>query len=143
MELSAKEFTLYTKKRFFNLMHGWLFVFLFCQIFSFFMDCYQIKRYGNSVAEAIVYFILDGLGVADLFGTPTLVATWWYMSFAIVIIIIFPLLILLYKKIGSMSMLLFAAIMPRIIKIGYEPIEDWFLVIILELYLQIVICLYE
>ncbi len=130
MDLSAKEFTLYTKKRFFNLMHGWLFVFILCQIFTFLINRYQVKRYGNSVAEAIVYFLLDGLGVADLFGTPTLVATWWYMSFAIAIIIIFPLLILLYKKIGSMGMLLFAAIMPRIINIHYEPFEDWFLVII-------------
>ena len=130
MDLSAEEFTLYTKKRFFNLMHGWLFVFAVCQIFTFFINRYQVKRYGNSVAEAIVYFLLDGLGVADLFGTPTLVATWWYMSFAIVIIIIFPLLILLYKKIGSMGMLLFSVVIPRIISIHYEPFENWFLVII-------------
>lgn len=130
MNLSADEFTSYTKKRFFNLMHGWLFVFLFSQVFSFFMNRYQIEKYGPDLAEGIVYFLLDGLGVADLFGTPTLVATWWYMSFAIVIIIIFPLLILLYKKIGSVGTLLFAAIMPRIIKVNYEPMEDWFLVII-------------
>lgn len=130
MDLSANEFTLYTKKRFFNLMQGWLFVFIFCQIFSFLINKYQIERYGSDVAKAIIYFLLDGLGIADLFETPMLTDTWWYMSYAIVIIIVFPLLILLYKKIGSMGMLLFVAILPRIISIHYEPFENWFLVII-------------
>lgn len=129
MQLSASEFTSYTKKRYFNLMQGWLFVFAFCQLFCWFYAKYQPERYGVKEERAFVYFILDGLGLADLFHTPTLIATWWYMSLASIIIVIFPVLILLYKKIGSECFLLCSFILPRVISISYEPLQNWLLVI--------------
>ena len=71
------------------------------------------------------------MGLADLFQTPMLVRTWWYMSFATVIIVIFPILIMLYRKVGTVGFLLFAVIFPRIIDLQYEPLMTWFLVIAL------------
>lgn len=130
MKLSAQEFTLYTKKRYFNLMQGWSFVFVCSQIFCWFYAHYQIERYGTYKPQAIIYLILDGLGLADLFNTPTLVGTWWYMSLASVIIITFPILIIIYKKIGSIGIVLFSIVLPRIFDISYEPFQNWFLVIV-------------
>lgn len=40
--------------------------------------------------ESIVYVIIDFLGLAKLFGSPTLNGTWWYMSAAAIFIILIP-----------------------------------------------------
>ena len=65
------------------------------------MDKGHLKAYANdNVLNEIQYFILDGLGIASLFGTPTLNGTWWYMSLAIVIIALIPLIIKMYNKYG-------------------------------------------
>lgn len=40
-----------------------------------------------------LYGIVDFLGLANLFGTPTMNVTWWFMSAIILLYIIFPLLV--------------------------------------------------
>lgn len=47
-----------------------------------------------------VYMLLDALGLAELFGTPQINVTWWYLSFAILLILSLPALFWLYKKTG-------------------------------------------
>jgi len=130
LDLSARDISLFYKKRYFNLMQGWLFVFALCQVFCWFASCRQVEIYGTKMGRAMVYFLLDGLGVADLFGRPMLIATWWYMSLANIIIIILPSLVLLYRKIGTLGTVLLAIVLPRSVAISYEPFRDWFLIII-------------
>lgn len=131
MELSTGEFAEYTKKRYFNLMTGWLFVFAFCQIFSWFYARLQTDVYAGKKLYSIIAFVIDGLGLADLFGTPKLVATWWYMSFANIIILVFPLIIMLYKKIGAGVLVILAVLLPRVMEVSYDPIRKWVLVLVL------------
>ena len=45
-------------------------------------------------ASGIVYTVIDFLGLAKLFSTPSLNGTWWYMSAAAVFILLIPLLYL-------------------------------------------------
>ncbi len=45
------------------------------------------------------YFVIDMLGLADMLGTPTYNTTWWYLSLAIILIFMTPLLNLLYDRI--------------------------------------------
>lgn len=60
----------------------------------------RIRIYGTGKG-CIFYMLLDGLGLAGIAHTPTYLFTWWYESLAIVIILILPLLIFLYKKCGT------------------------------------------
>ncbi len=46
------------------------------------------------------YMLIDAVGLADLFKTPKLNVTWWYLSFAVLLILSLPALYLLYKKVG-------------------------------------------
>lgn len=132
MDLTAKEFVLYTKKRLINLMTGWIFIFFICQIFCLLMNKRPINiYYDGSVVKAGIEFVIDMLGLADLFGTASLIKTWWYMSLAIVIIIIFPCLVLLYRKIGALGMVLLSVILPRIISFSYDELKNYFLIIVL------------
>ncbi|MDE7198680.1 MAG: hypothetical protein K2O15_07325 [Lachnospiraceae bacterium] len=45
------------------------------------------------------YMLLDALGLADLFDTPTFNVTWWYFSYAIMLICALPAIFVLYRKI--------------------------------------------
>jgi len=57
-------------------------------------------------------FIIDAFGLADLFQSDTFNSTWWYMSFAIVIVFIAPLFIELcqFCKNGFVALLLALAL---------------------------------
>ena len=100
-DISRKDQIKMTINRYISLMAGFLFIFVISAIFCFIMDKGHLKAYANdNVLNEIQYFILDGLGIASLFGTPTLNGTWWYMSLAIVIIALIPLIIKMYNKYG-------------------------------------------
>lgn len=47
-----------------------------------------------------IYLLLDAVGLAEFFGTPRLNATWWYLSYAILIIFLVPAIYLIYEKLG-------------------------------------------
>ena len=97
LDLSGKEYVRTTFRRWFSLMKGWTFVFIICQLITFFIDKRPLQVYGGGV-KGIFYFILDYMGLAYLFDNPQLIGTWWYMSLAIGIILLFPLILKLYKK---------------------------------------------
>ncbi len=44
------------------------------------------------------WIIIDALGLADLFRTPTFNVTWWYMSAAVLIIVVMPFICVIYRK---------------------------------------------
>ena len=56
--------------------------------------------------------LVDLLGLAHLFGMPTFNATWWYMSLAIVIIALIPLLYRGVKTLGAFCAAMLAAMLP-------------------------------
>ena len=64
-----------------------------------------LEVYGKS-AKGVIYFLIEGLGMANLFGTPSIVGTWWYMSLAISLVIVIPILVKVYSKIGFVYLLL-------------------------------------
>ena len=55
--------------------------------------------YGNGI-NFFLNMICDMFGLAGILGTPLMVGTWWYMSFAILIIILTPIAIRIYEKYG-------------------------------------------
>lgn len=51
-----------------------------------------------------VYALVDFLGLAQFFSTPTLIQTWWYMSAAVVYIILIPVLIRWVERLGYVTL---------------------------------------
>lgn len=56
--------------------------------------------YGTEFKSIVIYFFIDFLGLSYLFSTPTLNPTWWYMTLAILIIVLMPFIMNLIEKIG-------------------------------------------
>ena len=75
-----------------------------------------------------LYAVLDGLGLADIFETPTINMTWWYMELAIIIIFLVPLLYLATKKLGN-YMLILAVLLPVVIELGFSMKRYYFVII--------------
>ena len=118
---TRKDYERITLRRLFRMMNGYMLVFLLVQIISLLLGQNRIHEiYGNNIECGIQIFI-DFLGLADVFSTATYLATWWYMSMAIIIVISFPILYSCYKKWGG-SIFLFIAILPFIITFKYENI---------------------
>ena len=78
----------YIKKRMVTLMTGFLIIFVVTEILAIPTGRF-IEVYGHDF-RSVVYMIIDALGLAKLLGTPFFCLTWWYMSLAIVLIMIFP-----------------------------------------------------
>lgn len=83
----------FTFKRWFSLMKNFWLVYVLVTLTLFAAGLPVDKYNGNPL-----YAILDFLGIADIFGTPTRSGAWWYMSFAQVMVVLMPFLIELCKK---------------------------------------------
>lgn len=62
-----------------------------------FNEVYMISE-SYPVIMGIKYFLIDLLGLAYFFGTPTYNTNWWYLTLAVIIILILPILNKLYDK---------------------------------------------
>lgn len=67
---------------------------------------------GKGITKGVFYFFIDIMGLAKAFGTPTYNKTWWYLSLAIVLIYLVPLLTLVARRVGSWSLLALACLVP-------------------------------
>ena len=122
-------------KRYIALMFGFIFVFILSQLFCWFANKGQIEIYkSNNIFNSISYFIADGLGLANLFGTPTLNGTWWYMSLAIIIVVITPLLYNLIKKYGLIITLALNIFITQVLKVDKYDITRWMTILIFGIY---------
>lgn len=92
-------------KRWIRLMNGFFFIFLSLHLYSLVMGFGEYTKVYGGGKRSVVYFLLDGLGLAKLAGSPMLVGTFWYMSLAQIIIFTIPILIWFHKKFGSVVLL--------------------------------------
>ena len=104
----SQNMSTYIRKQMLNLLSDFWFVYVvailcgnicFTQIYS------SRIAYGNSFWESCVYMIIDSLGLADAVGTPSYNATWWYMSLAICLVFIVPLMIVGVERLGFTLMI--------------------------------------
>ena len=95
--------------RYIKTFSGFWFVYVLLALTSCVIGRRFIKVYfADGLWMGIVSVFLDFLGLAKMFGTGTLIGTWWYMSAAIVFIILMPLL---YKSIKEKSWVILIACM--------------------------------
>ena len=82
--------------------------------------------FSGSVLMGIFYMVIDLLGLGQLFGTPMMIGTWWYMSAAFVFIIMAPLLNRLLARFGGIICLAVLLIFPRIGGVTYPGTIDFY-----------------
>ena len=82
-------------------------------------DVYKIFFKKGNIIGGIVQIIVDLLGMNKLFGTATLDGNWWYMSFAILLIITIPVIIKCFDKYGYLKVILAYIIIPRILHVEF------------------------
>ena len=93
-------------KRYFSLISGFWYVYLFCLVAVLIFDRSILSCYSaNNLFNSIYFAFVDFMGLAELFGTPTMIGTWWYMSLAIIIVVAVPVLYKLYERFGAVALL--------------------------------------
>ena len=113
--LDAASATDFLAKRTVSLLMAFFIPFAVCTSVSLFV--FGHNPYGQG-SEFVFNYILGMLGVAGAIGTPMMVSTWWYMSFALIIIALMPLTVNLYKKYG-IGVLIPYLVIPLLIKSGF------------------------
>ena len=79
------------------------------------MDFYRSEGYFRPL-----YMVFDGLGLSKYFQTPTLNITWWYLTLAIILIILMPLIYMLVKKFGWLVFIPAFFILPYMLDQDYD-----------------------
>lgn len=107
-------------KRLLKTLSGFWFIFILALPITGLINGLPRQTYfADGKAAGIAYIIIDGMGLANLFGTPTLCGTWWYMSAAIVYIIAVPVLFSLSRRFGFLAVSIGIIAVPRLFNVGY------------------------
>lgn len=96
--------------RILNLMFKYWFIFLLFFIIGIFAKQINVYECGNAL-KSVIYVIVDFGGLAYFFDTPTLNPTFWYMSLALLFIILCPLLKIINSKIVGIALVLIAILL--------------------------------
>jgi len=89
--------TAFVADRYISLISRFLVVVAVTMLSGFFLDRSIFKVYGAN-AKLPLKLLFEALGLADLFGTKTFNSTWWYMSFAVILIAALPILYKVVEK---------------------------------------------
>ncbi|MBQ7549829.1 MAG: acyltransferase [Clostridia bacterium] len=113
----AGDYARQVRRRSFSLMSGFWIIFILCIISAAVIDPSMLSVYsGGTISNTAFNVLFDFLGLAELFGTPTLIGTWWYMSLALIIICIMPPLYKFYKKFGIIPVFVLTFLVTNIVK---------------------------
>lgn len=124
-EIDRHESIIYIIRRYLKLLSLFFIPFLTCEIVTKLMG---LSRYGKGLVEQVGNFVMDMLGVGDIFGTKLLVETWWYMSLAVAVVIFMPFCIRMYKRYGW-------TLVPMVLVLGsmlvkeFEHMTSWLLIV--------------
>lgn len=90
----------YTKKRYLKLIVSFLVIYAASLLAAISSGNRLTGYFGEGIVKGLLNILFDALGIANIMGSPTLNETWWYMSVAVLLIFILPLLLSLYEKFG-------------------------------------------
>lgn len=121
--------------RYFKMMLEFYIIFIMSMVASLLINSSKWNIQGvygkGGIFAASWKMLIDFLGLANLFNTPTFNSTWWYMSLAIVIIVIIPLLNKLYDKFGWLVLASTSILLPAAFGIEVVSLTRWLLCIAL------------
>lgn len=111
-------------RRFFRLMGQFFALYLSVNLLWFMKFDYD-KLYGLN-KQGMIYWLTDATGLSQLFETPTMNMTWWYMKVAYILIFLIPVLAFAVKKIGN-PILIIAFLLPYTVQMD-KDIQRYFFV---------------
>lgn len=143
--LDRQQFKGYIRTRLVKVMSGYWFVYICASIFCFFMDNRQLTVYfegditRDNFATGFMRMLLDMFGLTRLFNLNywryTLNADWWYMSLAILLVLLAPLIVRLVHKYAFLWTALLCLFVPRIFGLdGSNDLVRWIFMFIIGVY---------
>lgn len=122
---TLKQFYIDDFCRWIKLISGLFVIYILAQCFSF-LGRSNSEVYGAGI-QRIGFTIIDLLGMSTIFQAPSFNNTWWYMSLAITILLLMPLLYKLHNKINLGGILtILTLIIPRMLSLEFTPLR-WYL----------------
>lgn len=120
-------------KQFIKLESSCCFIYIAAVFYKHFIAQQSVRQLYFDVKGMFrpVYMIIDCLGLANFMGTPTINVTWWYLSFAILLIFVVPVFYMIYEKIGFLAFPVVIILFPHkllgIVLLGVVfSLENWF-----------------
>lgn len=122
--LNRRELERWYVLRYIRLMAGYWFIYVcYAVIGQLAGHHFTAAYFGDGRLKGIMQALFDFLGLSNLMGTPILGGAWWYMSCAIVIVLLVPLFARLTVRFGGVSVLAGLFILPRALCLEY-PMYD-------------------
>lgn len=122
-EVPLKEFLVEDFCRWIKLISGFIVIYILAQVFSF-LGRNNTEVYGTGI-KRVVYTVLDVLGLANVFNTPTFNPTWWYMGLALTILLIMPFLYRAHRRIG-VALLVLSVVLLRMLSLEFTSFRWYF-----------------
>lgn len=98
-------------RRYRTLLWNFVVIYFLSQLLSPLIGVSRVSIYGESLIKRMAYTVIDGLGLANLFSTPTYNGTWWYMPLAFLLIFLLPVLVYAAEYLGY-ALLSLAILLP-------------------------------
>ncbi len=135
-DCSLKDLEPTTRKRILNISKKTfaLIVFIFIVGSIFNLPYTASTDYNNgSILQKIVYVFFNAIGMCSVFKAPLLNSSWWYLSLAILLIVLVPVLYKLLNKIGVFSLLILIIFSYYILSLNttYDRLPKYLLVALL------------
>ncbi len=96
-DLNKNDISVFLVKRTVSLLGSFFIPYIICVVPTLLLTSYN--PYGDGIGF-VLNLAADMFGIAGLIGSKMMIGTWWYMSFAFVIIFLVPFTIKLYKHFG-------------------------------------------
>lgn len=100
-------------------MSGYWFAAILSYVIMLATGMYNVARLGENAFQRVYAVAADIMGLSALLGTKTIRGAWWYISAAIVFIVLAPLLAEMIEKIGGTAVIILVFSLPRVLNMGY------------------------
>ena len=98
-KVSQREYFNFLCRQLIKLEASVVFVYVFAVMYKNFIIKEPIRiLYNKGNGFKFVYMFIDAIGMSTYFQTPEINITWWYLYFAILLIMTMPFLYIIYKK---------------------------------------------
>lgn len=114
-QMPKGECVAFISDRYIKLMATFWIPLLFCEIGSIFINPASFSAYGKSLNQICGGIFLEIIGLSEIFSTPMHIGTWWYVSLAVLTIVLLPVLWSIYAKYGYLILIGLFLLVPPIL----------------------------
>ena len=117
--MTSRQCTEFVCVRYIKLMSSFWIPFAFCEVASLILSPSSFSAYGSSVPRVAANMAVEALGLSEFFGTAKHIGTWWYISLAVLLVVLLPLLLAVYRRFGGLVLIgLFVMLPPMLLDTG-------------------------